>query len=356
MRRFTSVSAPEQKPTDEVAPVTQVEPENQTPEQEEEIVDKIDISTVFKKLESTIERLDEMAADITALKLRADEEGVADDDDYEPDSESTEPEDIPEGGPSTWAKSGNNVKVDSSEKRLNFWMVLFIAIGLIVLTAICWKKTLPARPVSLLDISIPEELTVNKITEIPLNIEGTPGICVDGADSDTIECAIKNGVLLLKPRAEGNYTFALAVAEPVKTHLGIYKTTVVGDLGGAKYKKLADDVEAAIKESLPKAYWGYCKEIGKNFKQVAMNHNIDTVDELYAKVKTLNENTLGYNDPSPDVDTKAQAAWYSFMNGNAKEGTTGVIQDLLVSAASNESLTEHRALFHAIADGFSRID
>lgn len=373
MRRFTSVSATEPEPVNEEQAVIQPEPEVQEPEvqepqQETEPVDKIDISSVLRSLEKTIDRIDEMAADIASLKRKVEDEGTPDgenedneeeeENNYQPIMVDTDPVDPKEddGGPSQWAKSGNDVQVDNSEKRLNFWMVFFIAIALVVITAICWKRTLPARPVSLLDIEIPEEITVNKVVEIPVNVQGTPGICVEGADNDVIECAIKNGVLLLKARAEGNYTFALAIAEPIKTHLGIYKTTVTGDLGGAKYKKLADDVEAAIKEKLPKEYWSYCKEIGKNFKQVVLNHNIDTVDGLYARAKKLNEDTLKYNDPSPDVDVKAQAAWYEFMNGNAKEGTTGVVQELLMGAASNESLTEHRALFNALAEGFSRVE
>ena len=80
------------------------------------------------------------------------------------------------------------------------------------------------------------------------------------------------------------------------------------------------------------------------------------MESLYATVKRLNEDTLGYNDINTKIDPKAQAAWYEFMNGDAKNGTIGIVQKLISEAASGNSVAEHRALFSAVADGFSKVE
>lgn len=219
-------------------------------------------------------------------------------------------------------------------------VVMALVLGAIFASMYFLNRAIQIAP---LEIQVPEELEFQETSRIDTGLKGS-ALVYAVEEGKPFSWGFKNGVLAIKPQAEGTYSLVVTVTSGRKVCTGYIRFESVTGAGDTRYKALSEEVTTAIESIIPENERSFCKEIGDNYKEVA-EAKPDSLEAFGAMIRDRNRDTLGFNDATAKLDNESH--WFSLlMNG-------GPISDLILQYAGvNPSKETLAKISLAISRGF----
>lgn len=200
-----------------------------------------------------------------------------------------------------------------------------------------------AIQISPLEIVVPEELEYQETSHIDTGLPGKASVYAV-EDGRPFSWGFKNGVLSIKPQAEGSYSLLVTIASGRQVRTGYIKFESLVGAGDNRYRELTEEVTEAVKQTIPENERSFCKEVGDNYKEVAAAKP-DTLDSFGAMIRDKNRDTLGFNSEPAKLEDESN--WFKLLCKG------GPISDIILRYAGvNPSKETLAKISLAISKGF----